>query len=86
MLQISELSKTYPNGVQALKNVSLDIPKGRSEERRVGKECVVLGGGGGGGGGRGGGVGRGWLERCALTDPLRARAGLQGVRGSWRRR
>ncbi len=28
MLQISELCKTYPNGVQALKNVSLDIPKG----------------------------------------------------------
>lgn len=28
MLQISQLSKTYPNGVQALKGVSLDIPQG----------------------------------------------------------
>ena len=28
MLQIRELSKTYPNGVQALKRVTLDIPKG----------------------------------------------------------
>ena len=28
MLQIRELSKTYPNGVQALKKVTLDIPKG----------------------------------------------------------
>jgi ABC-2 type transport system ATP-binding protein len=28
MLQIRELSKTYANGVQALKNVSLDIPNG----------------------------------------------------------
>jgi ABC-2 type transport system ATP-binding protein len=28
MLQIRGLSKTYPNGVQALKNVSLDIPNG----------------------------------------------------------
>lgn len=28
MLQIRELCKTYPNGVQALKRVSLDIPKG----------------------------------------------------------
>ena len=28
MLEISNLSKTYPNGVQALKNVSLSIPAG----------------------------------------------------------
>jgi len=28
MLNISNLSKTYPNGVEALKNVSLDIPAG----------------------------------------------------------
>ena len=28
MLRISNLSKTYPNGVQALKNVSLEIPTG----------------------------------------------------------
>jgi len=28
MLQIRDLSKTYQNGVQALKNVSLDIPNG----------------------------------------------------------
>lgn len=28
MLKISNLSKTYPNGVQALKSVSLDIPAG----------------------------------------------------------
>ena len=28
MLRISNLSKTYPNGVQALKNISLDIPNG----------------------------------------------------------
>jgi ABC-2 type transport system ATP-binding protein len=28
MLRISNLSKTYPNGVQALREVSLDIPKG----------------------------------------------------------
>src|ERR1700712_4552741 len=28
MLQISNLSKTYPNGVQALKNVSLNIGNG----------------------------------------------------------
>jgi len=28
MLKISNLSKTYPNGVEALKNVSLDIPSG----------------------------------------------------------
>jgi ABC-2 type transport system ATP-binding protein len=28
MLQIRELSKTYANGIQALKNVSLDIPTG----------------------------------------------------------
>lgn len=28
MLQIRDLSKTYPNGVQALKGVTLDIPKG----------------------------------------------------------
>jgi ABC-type multidrug transport system ATPase subunit len=28
MLRISNLSKTYPNGVQALKNVSLEIPAG----------------------------------------------------------
>jgi ABC-type multidrug transport system ATPase subunit len=28
MLQIRELSKTYANGVQALKNVTLDIPNG----------------------------------------------------------
>jgi len=28
VLQIRELSKTYPNGVQALKKVTLDIPKG----------------------------------------------------------
>jgi ABC-type multidrug transport system ATPase subunit len=28
MLKISNLSKTYPNGVEALKNVSLDIPTG----------------------------------------------------------
>jgi ABC-2 type transport system ATP-binding protein len=28
MLQIRKLSKTYPNGVQALKGVSLDIPNG----------------------------------------------------------
>jgi ABC-2 type transport system ATP-binding protein len=28
MLQIRNLSKTYPNGVQALKSVSLDIPNG----------------------------------------------------------
>lgn len=28
MLKISELCKTYPNGKRALKNVSLDIPKG----------------------------------------------------------
>lgn len=27
-LQISNIFKTYPNGVQALKNVSLTIPKG----------------------------------------------------------
>lgn len=27
-LKISNLSKTYPNGVQALKNVDLTIPKG----------------------------------------------------------
>jgi ABC-type multidrug transport system ATPase subunit len=27
-LQIHNLSKTYPNGVQALKNINLDIPKG----------------------------------------------------------
>lgn len=27
-LNISNLSKTYPNGVQALKNISLDIPQG----------------------------------------------------------
>ena len=27
-LQISNLNKTYSNGVQALKNVSLDIPPG----------------------------------------------------------
>ena len=28
MLKISNLSKTYPNGVEALRNVSLDIPTG----------------------------------------------------------
>jgi ABC-type multidrug transport system ATPase subunit len=28
MLQIRELSKTYANSVQALKNVSLEIPNG----------------------------------------------------------
>ena len=28
MLEIRDLCKTYPNGVQALKSVSLDIPKG----------------------------------------------------------
>lgn len=28
MLRINELTKTYPNGVQALKNVSLEIPAG----------------------------------------------------------
>ena len=28
MLTIRNLSKTYPNGVQALKSVTLDIPKG----------------------------------------------------------
>ena len=28
MLKISNLSKTYPNGVEALKNVSLEIPSG----------------------------------------------------------
>ncbi len=28
MLTINNLSKTYPNGIQALKNVSLEIPKG----------------------------------------------------------
>lgn len=28
MLSIQNLSKTYPNGVQALKNVSLEIPRG----------------------------------------------------------
>jgi ABC-type multidrug transport system ATPase subunit len=28
LLKIENLSKTYPNGVQALKNVSLEIPKG----------------------------------------------------------
>ncbi len=28
MLSIRNLSKTYPNGVQALKSVTLDIPKG----------------------------------------------------------
>jgi len=28
MLKISNLSKTYPNGVEALKTVSLDIPAG----------------------------------------------------------
>ncbi len=28
MLKIENLSKTYPNGVQALKNVSLEIPRG----------------------------------------------------------
>ena len=28
MLEVSELSKTYPNGVQALKDVSLYIPRG----------------------------------------------------------
>ena len=28
MLQIADLSKTYPNGVEALKNVSLEIPAG----------------------------------------------------------
>lgn len=28
MLSIKNLSKTYPNGIQALKNVSLEIPKG----------------------------------------------------------
>jgi ABC-type multidrug transport system ATPase subunit len=28
MLKISNLSKTYPNGVEALQNVSLDIPSG----------------------------------------------------------
>lgn len=28
MLTIRDLSKTYPNGVQALKQVSLDVPKG----------------------------------------------------------
>lgn len=28
MLKIRDLSKTYPNGVQALRNVSLDIPRG----------------------------------------------------------
>jgi ABC-2 type transport system ATP-binding protein len=27
-LKITNLSKTYPNGVQALKNVNLTIPKG----------------------------------------------------------
>jgi len=27
-LSISNLSKTYPNGTQALKNVSLEIPTG----------------------------------------------------------
>ena len=27
-LSISNLSKTYPNGIQALKNVSLEIPTG----------------------------------------------------------
>ncbi|GAH09874.1 unnamed protein product, partial [marine sediment metagenome] len=27
-LEIKSLSKTYPNGIQALKNVSLSIPKG----------------------------------------------------------
>ena len=27
-LQIRDLSKTYPNGTQALKSVSLDIPTG----------------------------------------------------------
>ena len=28
MLSIKNLSKTYPNGVKALQDVSLDIPKG----------------------------------------------------------
>ena len=28
MLKIENLSKTYPSGVQALKNVSLEIPRG----------------------------------------------------------
>ncbi len=28
MLKISNLSKTYPNGVQALRDVSLEIPTG----------------------------------------------------------
>lgn len=28
MLKISNLSKTYPNGVEALKTVSLNIPAG----------------------------------------------------------
>ena len=28
MLTINNLSKTYPNGVQALKNISLNIPNG----------------------------------------------------------
>jgi len=28
MLKIRELTKTYPSGVQALKDISLDIPAG----------------------------------------------------------
>lgn len=28
MLSISNLNKTYPNGVKALQNISLEIPKG----------------------------------------------------------
>ena len=30
-LTITNLSKTYPNGTQALKNVNLDIPNGMSQ-------------------------------------------------------
>ena len=48
-LSLSHINKTYPNGFQAVKDFNLEIedkefiifvgPSGRSEERRVGKEC-----------------------------------------------
>ena len=42
ILQAKEISRTYHTGsvdVPALKQCSLEFGKGRSEERRVGKEC-----------------------------------------------
>ena len=42
LLQVKNVDITFGKGddaVKAVKNASFDIYKGRSEERRVGKEC-----------------------------------------------